>query len=69
MYAAYNCGLLFQDFLKLNERVNALEEIERERVNFSQLESTDNKPAAQGVNGKVKLYRNQSYKDSFERIL
>ena len=61
-----DCGLLFQDFQKLNERVNALEEIERKRVNSSQVESTDNKPAAQSVNGEVKLYRNQSYKDSFE---
>ena len=71
-YFSADCGLLFQDFLKLSKRVDTLEEIERERVNFvnfSQGESTDNKPAAQSVNGKVKLRRNQNFKDSFERIL
>ena len=39
----------------MNEKINALEETEQERANFSQVESAGNKPAAQGVNGKVNL--------------
>ena len=47
-----DCGLLFQDFLELSERLRVFEEKEKDRMKCSQVQS---KETAQGQNDKVSL--------------